>query len=1012
MPRFSVVIPAYNIGSYLTGCLQSLKDQTFGDFEAIVVDDASTDDTGEIADSWAAKDSRFSVTHHEENQGLHLARRTGVAKATGDYVVPLDGDDSLAPETLERLDEALRQEPVDSLHFGVNAIAAGATGEPEVKAFEAFNNSCEGTVSQDELLREVFIDHKRDWRFTNHAYRREVLQKAFEAMATERLERAEDSYETLVFDSLASEESTHNEIRGYNYYLGRGIINYEGISREKYLHEVECARRCMDAAKAWADSSSSSLIPEAYEGLKAKLLEILVNDWGSRVKPGDRVFSAYEIARVLGKNEVATNIMRLARDRVYDLWVNGKPLESDSVPQKWANLAREVHGPKENDELWFGRYLDMRKVYFGHVKDIERRSQQQGQQEYVATAAEQPVRILVSAHREFARFDAKSLQMIQVGAALAPRHFDKMLHDDEGENDSDLNRMLCEMTAQYWAWKHVDADYIGFCHYRRYFNFSGHLYRQNLYGEIVDKSIDKESQKKYGLDDASIAAAIKGYDVITAPLQDLRIMPGPATTPLEQYAAAPKLHVEDLLLCGEIVKRQHPDYAEDVESYFNGHTSCFCNMYIMRGPIFKDYAAWVFPILEETMSHLDMSRYSVEGVRTPGHLAERLFNIYLVHAKRVGAPWKTKELQVVHFEDPSPRTVEKPLPEEITKPIVPVAFAADDNYVPMLTTTMVSMLENASKDRHYDITVLTSDISGANRKIIADTVGSYGDASLRFVDAAPYIEDRKLSTNNAHISNETYYRFLVQELLPFYNKVLYLDSDLIVTGDVAELFDTDVTDSLLAVTRDIDFLGNLNMPDGRRMKYAQDVMHMKDPYDYFQAGVLLLSTAAMRATMSTDQWLAEAGNTDYIYNDQDVLNSVCEGRVRYLDQRWNVMINCDNRFENFFSYAPADVYNDFMRAYSDPCITHYAGFQKPWNMVRCDCAQLYWSYARLTPYYEELMSKLAGNGTSTEALVLGLPRAVGENNPIRKIVDPLMPLGTRRREVAKSIGRAFRGFNQ
>lgn len=136
-----------------------------------------------------------------------------------------------------------------------------------------------------------------------------------------------------------------------------------------------------------------------------------------------------------------------------------------------------------------------------------------------------------------------------------------------------------------------------------------------------------------------------------------------------------------------------------------------------------------------------------------------------------------------------------------------------------------------------------------------------------------------LSTNNPHISVETYYRFLIQEILPDYDKVLYLDSDLIIQGDISELYSVDLGNNLLAAAHDIDFLGNLNMKDGKRLTYAKKVLGMKNPYDYFQAGVLVLNTAEMRQLYSIETWLDYASDDRFIYNDQDVLNAHCEGRV-------------------------------------------------------------------------------------------------------------------------------------
>lgn len=1019
MPKFSVVVPAHNEERYLEACLDSLTAQTLGDWEAVVVNDGSTDATSAIAHAKAGADPRIKVVDLDGNRGRHLARRAGTAETAGDRVLYLDGDDEFAPDLLERLAAVVDANDVDSVFFGLTVVAEGDTPEEEARSLQDFNNCQTGTLTREELIRQTFVEdggYLRPWRVTQHAFRGSVAREAFAAMADERLERAEDAYEALVLSSFVAEEVTDTEVDGYVYHLGRGIINFGPLTPDALGREARATADCCAAADRFAASERSELLEEAAEGMRAKLVEIITNDWQNRIAPEDRVAAARLIAPVLGPNEVAANLARLARDGAYRLWDNGGSLADDPSVERTLDLALELSDTARISDAARTRLDAAVSAAAGHIADLRHSDAGRAENELRETYDAQKVRILVSAHRDFARFDARSLQMIQVGCAVNGGRLPLMLHDDEGDNDSALNKMLCEMTAQYWAWKHVDAEYVGFCHYRRYFNFSDTRYEENGWGEVMAGAIDEGAQKRYGLDDASIARAVEGYDVITAPMQDIRNLPAPYTTPAEQYADAPKLHIDDLIMCGEVVKELHPDYAEDVEAYLNGHTSCFCNMYIMRGELFREYAEWVFPILDRCIENIDFSHYSVEAVRTPGHLAERLLNIYLMHGERVGRGWRTKELQVVHFQDPEPRPEPVPLPVETpVRSTIPVVFAADDNYVPMVSTTIVSMLENADPAYRYDVIVLTSDISGANRAEMQAMVSRYPHAHLRFLDVADIVEKYDLTTSNAHISNETYYRFLIQELLPFYTKVLYLDSDLVVTGDVAELYHTDVTGNLLAAARDVDFLGNLNMPDGKRMAYAEDVLKMRDPYDYFQAGVLLLNTGEMRSFMTMDQWLEEASDPTLIYNDQDVLNRCCEGRVTYLDNAWNVMIDCDGRIGRIFSFAPAAVFDAFLRARGDALITHYAGFQKPWNMVGCDKAELYWEYARKTPFYERLIAQLAAAVAHVDLggkrISWQPPKAIGENNPIRKFVDPLMPYGTKRREVFKSIGRAVRGLN-
>lgn len=622
--------------------------------------------------------------------------------------------------------------------------------------------------------------------------------------------------------------------------------------------------------------------------------------------------------------------------------------------------------------------------------------------------SETNIRIFVSTHKPVDLFASEILQPVQVGSALANKRFDWALHDDEGDNISEVNPLYCELTTQYWAWKNVYADYYGFCHYRRYFDFSPERHRENPWGEVMEGYITRESQMKYGLDDASIACAVEGLDVITTEIKDLRKFPGSVGTPLRHYDLADRLKPGDLEHVVAILKEMHPDYVEDADAFLNGHQSCFCNMFIMRRDPFREYCEWLFPILRRFVDETDFSLYSVEALRTPGHLAERLFNIYYLHQMRCGAGWKTKQLQCVHFDHPERHETLAPLSSlHARQSVVPVVLASDDAYVPMLTTTIYSMLNNAAAERHYDVVVLERDISQEHQNRMGRFFSRFENMNLRFVNVGNLVEGYGLTTNNPHISVETYYRFLIQEVLPFYDKVLYLDSDLIVRGDIAELFDTTLGDNLLAAVRDIDFLGNLGYRDGARLRYAKETLGMTDPYSYFQAGVLLLNTSAMRKFHTIEEWLSFASDDRFIYNDQDALNAKCEGRVTYLDSSWNVMIDCAGRIERVFSYAPAKFYQEFLAARKQEKVIHFAGVEKPWSTMGCDRSEDYWEYARETPFYEDLLARLSG-GKAKRARVSS-PRAIGESNPLRRIVDPFLPYGSKRRDVARAIGIAISG---
>ena len=117
-PKVSVIVTAYNLARYLPEALYSVAGQTMGDWECIIVDDASPDDCGEIADRYAVGDDRFRVIHNAENQYLAGALNTGIAAAHGRYILPLDADNKITPQTLSLLSNALDNDRSTHIAYG------------------------------------------------------------------------------------------------------------------------------------------------------------------------------------------------------------------------------------------------------------------------------------------------------------------------------------------------------------------------------------------------------------------------------------------------------------------------------------------------------------------------------------------------------------------------------------------------------------------------------------------------------------------------------------------------------------------------------------------------------------------------------------------------------------------------------------------------------------------------------------------------------------------------------
>ncbi|TQJ53465.1 bifunctional glycosyltransferase family 2 protein/CDP-glycerol:glycerophosphate glycerophosphotransferase [Streptomyces sp. NBC_00080] len=172
MPRFSVIVPAYKVQAYLHECLESVLSQSFADLELIVVDDRSPDACGEIIDEFAARDTRVRAVHLPENVGLGQARNAGLERATGDYLLFLDSDDTLTPDALRAIADRVKEtdEPDVLVYDYASTYWSGET----VRNQFAAQLSEEGTApfrleDRPGLLRVLMVA----W---NKAYRREFVE--------------------------------------------------------------------------------------------------------------------------------------------------------------------------------------------------------------------------------------------------------------------------------------------------------------------------------------------------------------------------------------------------------------------------------------------------------------------------------------------------------------------------------------------------------------------------------------------------------------------------------------------------------------------------------------------------------------------------------------------------------------------------------------------------------------------------------------------------------------------
>lgn len=567
------------------------------------------------------------------------------------------------------------------------------------------------------------------------------------------------------------------------------------------------------------------------------------------------------------------------------------------------------------------------------------------------------IKIFISYHKEGEILSSDILTPIHVGAAVSPLKLD-MQRDDTGDNISLKNERYCELTAQYWAWKNTESDYYGFMHYRRHFAFREIPEPVGLGGVTILPRINEEYKNYIGLSDNEIYAAVKDYDVILPMPIDSSAW-GTLSNEV-QFSSLDNLHAVDFDLACQTVLELYPEYENAVSEFRNGTKAYWYNMFIMRKEIFRDYCTWLFHILEETEKKTDFTYFSEQEMRTLAFMAERLLSIYMIKLIKDHPSLKIKHLKVTLLKSTDRLPNVKP---EFTENNVAVAVSCNEYYMPILGVMLHSLLENASPEYGYDILVLRNkpefDTDTTNRYIgmLKKMVGSYTNAAIRFIDISGLLGGKTFFVRG-NFTPETYFRLFLPQILGNYEKVLYLDADMVVCHDVAELYNLDLKNMLLGAVRDPIISGSNKSPLYNKHD-DMEKLGIKNIYDYFQAGVLLINLKKIAEDGLCGRMIEYAATHDCDLVDQDVLNLFCQGRVKFIDNKWNVDVNTIAM--KVVPYAPAGMWKEYKANRDDAYIYHFAGADKPWSNPALDKADIFWDAARKTSWYEIILEDLIGS---------------------------------------------------
>ncbi len=266
--------------------------------------------------------------------------------------------------------------------------------------------------------------------------------------------------------------------------------------------------------------------------------------------------------------------------------------------------------------------------------------------------------------------------------------------------------------------------------------------------------------------------------------------------------------------------------------------------------------------------------------------------------------------------------------------VIPIFFTVDDVYIPFLAVALQSLIDNASDKNYYSIKILYTNISEENQAKINKYQKENVD--IEFVDLNYYINKvkDKLYTRD-YYSATTYFRLFIPDLYPQYDKVLYLDSDIVVLSDIADLYNIDMEDNLVAAAPD-DVIQTIKV----FQEYAELVVGVTDHKRYFNAGILLMNLDELRKFKFQDKFLYLLSKVKFsVAQDQDYLNRLCKGRVKLIENTWDRM----------------PIGGDTVKR-EDLHLIHYNLAFKPWHFEDILYKEYFWKYAQQTEFFDIIQS--------------------------------------------------------
>ena len=286
--------------------------------------------------------------------------------------------------------------------------------------------------------------------------------------------------------------------------------------------------------------------------------------------------------------------------------------------------------------------------------------------------------------------------------------------------------------------------------------------------------------------------------------------------------------------------------------------------------------------------------------------------------------------------------------------IITCVFCCSNDYIPYLSVSLLSVIENSIENINYDIVILSKDISNINKSLIT-SLNNYLNISIRFFN--PEINlNKDVFFVHEHVTSETFFKIFIPEIFSNYDKVLVCDADIVVTRDISELFFTNIANFPIAASKSYLWNGIINQQP-RLFKYTTEFLNLEYPENYIQCGVLLFNIKLFNKLNFKQKLIHNLKNRKFICMDQDLFNMTFKNFYKEFSCNWNYEVQL-SIFKDSIAYISPKMLTTYMNAMKSPFILHFSGKNKPWFYPEEEFSNIWWQYAKKSPFYETIISRM------------------------------------------------------